>query len=207
VNIRIARHPARAVALPRVPVLLLLVAACGTSTPRERTEAPREQAESAARTDSAGAGTNMVQWMFEPRADERQQLAPLLARVGGEGGGPDLRLGGTLHRFDAPGTPARYLLVAFRDTTPPPAVLGEQEVLLYQLADGGVSTPFRVTTSPQSSHPFAVARIADFDGDGAPDLAYCINAGEGDGGEPSIVGHRSGAWYTIPLPAEHGLCG
>lgn len=198
-KIRIARSSARAAALLRVPVLLLVVAACGTRTPGERTE-------SVAHTDSAGVATNMVQWMFEPRAGERQRLDSLLARLGGEGDGPDLRLGGALHRFDSPAAPGRYLLVAFRDTTPPPAVLGEQEVLLYQLTGEGASAPHRLRTSPASSDPFSVARIADFDGDGAPDLAYCTNASEGDAGEPAIVGYRGGAWYTIPLPANHGLC-
>ena len=192
------RRPARVAAIVHIFACVFL-GACSSQCPGERSEA-------AISLESGGAPTKMVQWMFDPLPAERQHLDSLLERVGRATGGPDFRRGATLYRFGSSAAPQRYLMIASRDTTPPPAVLGEQEVLLYVLSTQGVATPFRVSTSPRSSHPFAVAEIADFDADGVADLAYCINGSEEDGGVLSIVGYRDNHWYGIASPAEHELC-
>jgi hypothetical protein len=178
---------------------LLVLAACGSP-------AERSPAEQAAASEPGGAASLAVQWLFEPTPNERARLDSVLQAVGAEASGPDFRLGGELHRFASPAAPDRYLLVASRDTTPAPMILGEQEFLLYAIGPAGVSAPHRVSGSPESSHPFAVAQLADFDADAVPDLAFCTDGSEEEGGVLSILGHREGRWYRIAPPAEHGLC-
>lgn len=176
----------------------LLLAACSSQVGQR----PEESVE---RSDAVEP-VSSVQWMFDPAPDERPRLDSLLHRLDTAAVGPDFRLGGELYRFGSAAGSQRYLLVASRDTTPPPAVLGEQEFLLYVFSRQDVSDPYRVSASRDSSHPFAVAEIADFDSDGLLDLGYCLDGSEEDGGVLSVLGYRADEWYRIAPPLEHRLC-
>jgi hypothetical protein len=175
----------------------LVLAACGSGAGTGGGEPDARAA-----VDSPDPAVRTVQWLFQPDAGERPPLDSLLDALARSEGGPDLRHGGELHRFGARG---RYLLAASRAADASPG----REDLVDALEPGGgrgYGEPFRVPGSAEFANPFTVARIEDFDGDGAADLAYCTEGTEESGGTPGVVGYRAGRWYGIQTPRTASLC-
>jgi hypothetical protein len=48
------------------------------------------------------------------------------------------------------------------------------------------------------SNSFAPEKVDDYDGDGLPDLAYCVwPNGESQPGQAMAVGYNAGNWYRL----------
>jgi hypothetical protein len=127
-------------------------------------------------------------------------------------------LPGDLYRLSGRKDSLRYLVlgVSNRETTDSTAI--QEELALYAI-DLGVSPP---TVSPpynlgtNSTNSVVLRGIADFDGDGLADVAYCRwpDSPGPEGGGPSqvgqlqVVGYRGGSWYVIKQPKVSFLsCG
>jgi hypothetical protein len=173
----------------------LVLAACGSGA-----GAGGGEPDPPAAVDSPAPAVRTVQWLFQPEAGERPPLDSLLDALARSEGGPDLRHGGELYRFGARG---RYLLVGSRSAD------AGREYLVYALEPAGgrgYGEPYRVPGSAEFANPFTVARIEDFDGDGAADLAFCTEGTEESGGTPGVVGYRAGRWYRVETPRAAALC-
>jgi hypothetical protein len=189
----------RRVGVANLVTMLFVLTACGSQPAQEHPRSRTVVTPATARTPS-------IAWTFRPRPEERRRIDSITRHVAGMASGPDRRHGVAIYRAPSMTAQERYLLVASRDTTPPPEVLGERENLLYMIIADQAGDPLRVRTSPESSIPFALSDVRDFDADGLADVAYCTDGSEESGGTLSIVGYRTGAWYRITPQANHGLC-
>lgn len=133
-----------------------------------------------------------VQYEFDATDSERAALERLFGQVRKQLDAT--HIAGSVYRFSVAGADARYLLVLISPPSP---------VRLFALGEGvgsaGVSRPWSTGVEFHPSRPsLNIERIADFDGDSVPDVAYCTWPSDtGTAGSLHAVGYREDTWYRI----------
>jgi hypothetical protein len=128
----------------------------------------------------------LVQWVFEPTDTERAEVSDALHRAFGQG-----LVVGELHRF---GT-QRYRLIRVSSEASAERITLAPIVRRPEGNENRVGSAF---IAAESGIPFADSEIRDFDGDGNPDLAYCVWTATI--GEERVVGFGAAEWYQVENP-------
>ena len=139
-----------------------------------------------------------VQYAFDAAATEKLFVDSLLRTVQQRIQGQ--HFAGSVFRMPREGArPMRYLVDAIL-----PESFDQGEIKFYVIGEdvgsNGVSEPFGtgVVFAPRS---LTIAEIADFDGDGWADAAYCVwPRAEGTRGTAMAVGFVDGMWHEIEAP-------
>lgn len=146
-----------------------------------------------ARTRQFAPQVANIQWMFKPTAAERAGLDSLLVRAAAEFRVQPNLVVGELYQLP----PSRYVLAT--------SVADSSGIVLRFLAlvpgpnqGSWVLSPALARDRPGN---FAVTHIADFDGDGVADVAYCVWPDTpGSPGVARVLGLRDDRWYYVGDP-------
>lgn len=143
-----------------------------------------------------------VAWTFVPTDEEERRLELALESVRQRYRRQADPLIGELYRLAADSsdtTTRRFLLVAgMRDTIAPQAANESIHFIVLEPFSGAVSppSPWKIRRTPDG---FGVTRIADLDGDGSADIAYCVwPDDENARGIAYAASFTQGMWHRIP---------
>jgi len=161
------------------------------------------QAERTPQTGEA-TGTNLsVQWRFEPSPDERTAVEAAVERIRSRLGVS--HLAASIDRF---GTSADSFFVF---VIPPPDYQAGH--VFFGVVNTTGNTPSMSdlfdTGVPFGPRGVAVSAITDIDGDGTPDVLYCVPDDTSGAGASRAVALKNDAWQVMQdLPEVHrASCG
>ena len=125
---------------------------------------------------------------------ERTKLDSLLMRIRNSDSGAKGSLDGELDRLPSRQDSSRFVLTMVRSGNG-----SDGQIVLYVLGSsvpGGVSAPYNTGIVDQPGR-FRPLPIADFDGDGLADYAYCSWQSDSGIGELHVVGFGPPGWYSV----------
>lgn len=165
---------------------------------------PQEDASVVSQQQRTRRDSVAVAWMFVPTDEEQRRLDLALEVVRRRYRPRADPLIGELYRLAADSsdtTTRRFLLVAgMRGTSAPQAASESIHFIVLEPFSGSVSppSPWQIDRTPDG---FEITRIADLDGDGAADIAYCVwQDDENARGTAYAAGFTRGRWHRLESP-------
>lgn len=150
--------------------LFLVVGTASSGCGRESREAASGQGDER----SAQQPTTLsIEWRFSPDSAEKSMILKTLGKLEEAAMHPAPGSVGVLHRFSASENDGRYLLVGFLPG--PVDEQGHRPVAVFAIGNGvgvfGYSEPWAFARD--ALYAYGVTEVADLDGDGLSDVAYC----------------------------------